>query len=295
MSPATNTRYLGVHAPDRAPGAANGYRAGALRAWLALLGLRDGGGAPVAVKLYDEKADWRFGDPPALSTETSELLRDCAVLNFRPVVSYCAFTKSNPGDEIGIQGRRGRLSDAMHRLVTMLPRGAAVLFGNEREKSWSGDPQTFFDLEAEFGFIARRLERGWYVGADLVEAHTMDTIQERMQSWRRFQVEPDAIAFHSYGQGGTLPRHVQDIADALQRLTGRKCRWPGPSGAGDSRAREPRAARAATSSRPTPARGAASSRSRCAPPAPRVVPSRSTSTSTRTATRPSPRKSSRTR
>ncbi len=219
-----STHHLGVHAPDRPTGSAAGYSRGGLRAWLALLGLKDGGGAPVAVKIYDEAQRWRHADVPEFSKEFQDIFDDCRALHFTPVVSYCAFTRTHPADEFLLQGNRGALSAAMRQLVWALPRGTAVIFCNERENSWAGDPTTFFDLEAEFGVIAQQSGLRWYVGADLVEAHTLDTIEQRGAAWRRWKVVPDAIAFHSYGQSGTLPRHVQDIQDALLRITKRK--WP---------------------------------------------------------------------
>lgn len=216
--------HLGFHANDRESGSRLAYREGGARRWLDLLGLKDGGGAPAAWKVYDERQLWRNAEAPVASVELLNFLADCAEHNFRPVISYCPFTRDHPGSLDTIFSRRTSLREAMTQFLKRFRRGTAVIFCNEREQSWKGDEVTFFELEAEFGRLAQEMGLEWYVGADQVEAHTLDSIGQRMEVWKRYGVQPDGIAFHSYGQSGTLARHVRDLMDALQRLTGRTWR-----------------------------------------------------------------------
>lgn len=212
---------FGVHAPDRPGDGPFAYRRHGLGKRLDLLGMRDGGGAPVHWKIYDEAWAWREGKLPEFDEAHFDLLGDCRAFNFRPVVAYCPFTKLRPGDDYALLGKRGNLEASMEKFIQALPRGSAVILLNEREKSWRGDPATLNELEALFGVLARKYGMLWYVGADLVEASTIETIEARRAAWKRYGVEPDALAFHSYGQSGTLPRHVWDIWEALKRITGR--------------------------------------------------------------------------
>lgn len=213
--------HLGFHANDRESGSRLAFRREAFERWLGLFGMKNGGGAPAAWKVYDETQVWRGATAPEEAPEFITFLAGCAEFDFTPVVSYCCFTRDNPGSLARVVNHRSALREAMRKFFRRLPMGAAVIFCNEREQSWEGDPELFFEIEAEFGALAKEYGLLWYVGADQVEAHTLDTIAQRMAWWKRFGVEPDGIAFHSYGQSGALARHIRDLMDAMQRITGR--------------------------------------------------------------------------
>lgn len=237
--------YLGVHAPDRPY-----IEPPVLDRWMVLHLCGMGAhAAPVAWKVYDE--GWRWRDamlPGSVESATAPhqvYLSECRRFSCRPVVSYCAFTKRRPGSDADVRGVRSALSASMRKFILSVPVGAGVMFGNEREKTWLGSPALWFELEAEFGAIAIELGRKWYVGGDLVEANTLETIEQRRAAWKPYGIEPHAIVFHSYGQDGTLPRHVKDIWEALKRVTGRAWRlawlewgWGFP-GEGKTRADRP--------------------------------------------------------
>lgn len=214
------TRILGVHAPDREGPRA--YQRGMLLRWLKHFGRSSGDGALAATKVYDEGWLWREGKSPALSSAQQALLDDARIQGFQGLVSYCMFTKLRPGDTAAIRDKRKAVVAAFRDFFARLPKGTAVLLMNERETSWNGTLGELFDLEALFGSVARECGMLWYVGGDLVEANTIETIKHRMVAWARYDVEPAAVAFHSYGQGGTIFRHVRDIMDALFRVAGRK-------------------------------------------------------------------------
>lgn len=223
----TKISHLGVHVTDRAAGSTLEYESGGLQRWLKLFGIERATGAYVATKVYDEAWTWRSGSATSLSDAQLKLLDDARETGATPVISYCCFTQLHPGTVEDVRPYRTGWRFAAQkwlRTVALLHPGAAVVFCNERESSWKGEAGYFFDLEAEFGQLAKSLGLKWFVGGDLVEANTIETIQQRMAAWRVHSVEPDAIAWHSYGQGGTLFRHVQDIIDAVHRVAGRTFR-----------------------------------------------------------------------
>ncbi len=218
------TLHLGVHAPDRPDGGALAYQPGGLQRWLALFRLDSARGTYLATKVYDEGWSWKRGAIPPLTTAQYSMVEDAKRQKARMVISYCCFTHLHPGSADTVQPHRIALGGAMRHFlleVASSSPGAAVIFCNEREVSWLDHEDFFFELEAEFGRLAKDFGLGWFVGGDLVEANTIETIRERMSAWQRHGVEPDAIAWHSYGQGGTLFRHVRDIIEATHRVAGR--------------------------------------------------------------------------
>lgn len=214
------TFVLGAHAPSReGPGA---YRRGMAARWLEHFGRASGDGALLATKVYDEGWIWREGRAPLLSAAQHAMLDDAQAHGFTAVVSYCMLTQLHPGDIASVEDHREEAIAAMRAFLARLPKGTAVIFGNERETAWNGNPLEWFALEVLFGSLAVEFGMQWFVGGDLVEANTIESIRERMVWWARYGVEPAAIAWHSYGQGGTIFRHVRDIIDATHRVAERK-------------------------------------------------------------------------